>query len=115
MESDVNALIDGDESTCRIVHPTAEGTDSFYGSHESTEMIVANNVPIEFLAGKPEGLEQEGADASANIACDVDVLEGDFLVVDTVRFRITHLDPHNAFGARTHQTLILEREYRHQS
>ena len=112
IEDDVGELIHADETVCRVLRPVVEGSDDFYGSHESSETVITEELPIEFIAGKPEGLEQEGADASANVDYDADVQEGDFLVVEEVRYRVSHVDPHTAFGAQSHKTLILEREYK---
>ena len=74
--------------------------------------VVTEALAIEFLAGSPEEVTQEGADATANIAFAADVQENDFLVVDDVRYRVTNVEAHRAFGARSHKTLTLEREYR---
>ena len=112
IERDVAELIHADETVCRVIRPAVEGSDDFYGSHEASETVITEELPIEFIAGKPEGLEQEGADASANVDYDADVQEGDFLVVEEVRYRVSHVDPHTAFGAQSHKTLILEREYK---
>jgi len=112
IENDVGELIHADETPCRVIRPAVEGSDDFYGSHEPSETVITEELAIEFLAGTPEGLEQEGADASANVDYDADVQEGDFLVVEEIRYRISHVDPHTAFGAQSHKTLILEREYK---
>jgi len=112
IEDDVGELIHADETVCRVIRPSKKGDNDFYGSHESSETVVSEELPLEFLAGKPEDLEQEGADASANVDYDADVQEGDFLVVEEVRYRVSHVDPHTAFGAQSHKTLILEREYK---
>jgi len=112
IENDVGELIHADETVCLVLRPAVEGSDDFYGSHEASESIVVENLPVEFLAGKPEGLEQEGADASANVDYNADVQEGDFLVVEEIRYRVSHVDPHTAFGSQSHKTLILEREYK---
>jgi len=112
IEADVSELIHGEETTCRIIRPAKEGGDDFYGPHEPSELVIAENLSVEFLTGTPEGLEQEGADASANVDYDADVQEGDFLVFEEIRYRVTHVEPHTIFGAQSHRRLILEREYK---
>ena len=112
IENDVGELIHADDSVCRVIRPAKEGEGDFYGSHETSETVITEELSIEFLPGTPEGLEQEGADASTNVDYDADVQEGDFLVVEEVRYRVSHVDPHTAFGAQSHKTLILEREYK---
>lgn len=112
IQADVSELIHGDDTVCRVLRPVVEGKSDFYGSHEPTETVISEELSIEFIAGKPEGLGQEGADASANVDYDADVLEGDFLVVEEIRYRVSHVDPRTVFGARSHKTLILEREYK---
>ena len=112
IEADVSELIHGGETSCRVIRPAKEGDDDFYGPHEPSESVIAENLPVEFLPGTPEGLEQEGADASANVDYDADVQEGDFLVFEEIRYRVTHIEPHTVFGAQSHRRLILEREYK---
>ena len=112
IEEDVRELVVADETTCRVLRPVVAGEGSFNGPRETSETVVAESLAIEFLAGSPEEITQEGADATANIAFDADVQEGDFLVVDEVRYRVTNIEPHGIFGAKSHKTLTLEREYR---
>ncbi len=114
VENDVSELIHADETLCRVIRPAKEGDDDFYGSHEPSETVISEELPIEFLPGTPEGLEQEGADASANVDYDADVLEGDFLILEDVRYRITHIEAKTVFSAKSHKRLILEREYKEQ-
>ena len=112
VERDVADLVHGDGVFCRITRPDVAGGDDFYGPHEPSETVVVESLLVEFIPGTPEGLEQEGADASANVDYDADVQEGDFLVFEEVRYRVTHVDPHTVFGAQSHRRLILEREYK---
>ena len=110
--ADVEELITGDNTQCEVRRPVRSGEGSFHGGHEESETTVIQSLPVEVLYGAPEGLVQEGADAVANISAGADVQEGDFLVIGEVRYRVTDVNQHSLFGADTHKTLTLEREYR---
>ena len=112
LAEDVRDLIVADATTCRVLRPVVAGEGSFNGPREASETVVTEALAIEFLAGSPEEVTQEGSDATGNVAADAEVRENDFVVVDDVRYRVTNVEAHRAFGARSHKTLTLEREYR---
>ena len=112
IEHDMGDLVKAEDATCRITRPTVAGAGEFYGPHESSETVIAEALPVEFHYGSPAGLEQEGADATADVEFGADVKEGDFLEFEAVRFRVTDVEPHIVFGARSYKTLTLERQYK---
>ena len=87
-------------------------TGEFYGPREGAETVIAEALPVEFHYGRPDNLEQEGADATADVEFGADVKEGDFLELAGVRYRVTDIEPHPLYGARAYKTLVLEREYK---
>ena len=114
IEREVGDLVKAEATTCRITRPAVAGQEDFYGPHEPSEQVVSEALPIEFHFGSPQDLEQEGVDATADVEFAADVAEGDFLEFEGVRYRLTDVEPRTVFGAQSHRTLILEREYRKQ-
>ena len=112
IESDMSDLFKGEATTCKITRPAVAGTGEFYGPREGAEDLIADELPVEFHYGSPDNLEQEGADATADVEFGSNVKEGDFLEYLGVRFRVTDVEPHTLYGARAYTTLILEREYK---
>ena len=112
VERDVTELVHGEGVFCRITRPEVTGGDDFYGPHESSEQVINEELAVEFHFGKPEDIEQEGVDASADVEFEADVAEGDFLEFEDVRYRVTNVEPRTVFGAQSHKRLILEREYK---
>lgn len=112
IESDLTDLVKSEGTTCKITRPAVAGTGEFYGPREGAETVIAEALPVEFHYGRPDNLEQEGADATADVETGSDVKEGDFLEYLGVRFRVTDVEPHSLYGARGYTTLILVREYK---
>ena len=112
IETDLTDLVRAEETTCKITRPAISGTGEFYGPREGAETLIADALPVEFHYGSPDNLEQEGADATADVEAGSDVKEGDFLEYQGVRFRVTDVEPHTLYGARAYTTLVLEREYK---
>ncbi len=111
MTGDVAWLIRRSGRSATILRPQVAGEDSFYGSHEPTEVEIGT-VPIEMKMLSPRDLAEIGADAAASVLPDSDVREQDILEVDGVRYRICEIKPQNCFGAITHLDLHLELEKR---
>ena len=112
---DVAELVHGEGTTCRIIRPDVAGQDDFYGPHEPSEQVIHEALPVEFHFGSPQDLEQEGVDATADVEFEPDVVEGDFLEFEGVRYRVTDVEPRTVFGAKSHKRLILERNYEEES
>ena len=112
IERDMNDLVKAEATTCKVTRPAIAGTGEFYGPREGAETVIAEALPVEFHYGTPDHLEQEGADATADVEAGSDVREGDFLEYQGVRFRLTDVDRHTLYGARAYTTLVLEREYK---
>ena len=112
IERDTGDLVKAEGTTCRITRPAVAGTGEFYGPREGAETVIADALSVEFHYGRPDNLEQEGADATADVEAGSDVKEGDILEYQGVRFRVTDVDPHTLYGARAYTTLVLEREYK---
>ena len=111
MTLDVAELIRMSGQTAEIRRGEPSGAGSFAGPEESVESVVGI-VPIEFQQLSPEELKQIGADGVCSMLPDADVREGDVLVFGDVRFVVTDVRRENCFGAVTHLTVRLEREYR---
>ena len=111
MTLDVAELIRISGQTAEIRRSEAVGAGSFAGPGESAESVVGI-VPIEFQQLSPEELKQIGADGVCSMLPEADVREGNVLVFGDVRFVVTDVRPENCFGAVTHLTVRLEREYR---
>lgn len=111
MTLDVAELIRMSGQTAEIRRGESTGAGSFEGTTEAEENLVAV-VPIEFQQLSPEELKQIGADAVCSMLPDADVKEGDLVVFRDVRFVVTDVRPENCFGAVTHLTVKLERQYR---
>jgi len=112
IERDTGDLVKAEGTTCRITRPAVAGTGEFYGPREGAETVIAEALPVEFHYGRPDNLEQEGADATSDVEFVADVKEGDFLEFERTRYRVTDVEPHTLYGARAYKTLILEREYK---
>jgi hypothetical protein len=112
IEREITGLVKAEGTTCRITRPSVAGTGEFYGPREGAETVIAEALPVEFHYGRPDNLEQEGADATGDVEFGADVKEGDFLELAGVRYRVTDIEPHPLYGARAYKTLVLEREYK---
>jgi len=110
MTLDIAELIRMSGQTAEIRRSETAGAGSFAGLNKSSESVVGI-IPIEFQPLSPEELKQIGADGVASLLPDADVHEGDVLIFADVRFVITDVRPENCFGAVTHLTVRLEREY----
>ena len=111
---DMGELIRASGETAEILRPSVSGSGDFAGPHEPSEDSLGT-VAIEFRQLSPEELKQIGADGVCSMLPDTDVAEGDIVVYDGARYRITDIKPENCFGAVTHLTVKLEREYQQRS
>ena len=111
MSLDVAELIRMSGQTAEIMRSEAAGAGGFAGPAELEEAVIAV-VPIEFQQLTPEELKQIGTDGVCSLLPDADVREGDVLVFGDVRFVVSDVRRENCFGAVTHLTVRLEREYR---
>ena len=116
MSGDVGALIEAFTETAEIIRPTQSGVGSFSGIYEPEELSLGT-IPIEFKLILPDvrshqGLKQLGADGVCSLLPDTDIQEGDILVYQNVRYRVTDVKSENCFGAKTHLIVRLERIYK---
>ena len=110
MSEDVGGLIEAFTETAEIIRPTASGVGSFTGAYEPEELSIGT-VPIEFKQLSPEELKQLGADGVCSLLSNTDIQEGDILVYQDDRYRVTNVKLANCFGAETHLIVQLERIY----
>ena len=110
---DTAELIRASGETAEILRPSVSGSGDFAGPHEPSEESLGT-VAIEFKQLSPEELKQIGADGVCSMLPASDVREGDILVYNGDRYRVTDVKPENCFGAVTHLTVKLEREYQQQ-
>jgi hypothetical protein len=94
-----------------ILRPSVAGAGDFAGPHEPAEESLGS-VPIEFKQLSPDELKQVGADGMCSMLPDADVSEGDILVFQNVRYRVSDIKPMNCFGVVSHRVVKLEREYK---
>ena len=111
MSGDVDALIEAFTETAEIIRSTVSGAGSFSGAYESEESLIGT-VPIEFKQLSPEELKQLGADGVCSLLSNTDIQEGDILVYQGDRYRVTNVKTVNCFGAETHLIAQLERIYK---
>ena len=109
---DTSELIRASGETAELLRPVVSGAGEFAGPHEPSEESLGT-VAIEFKQLSPEELKQIGADGMCSMLPEIDVREGDIVVYNGDRYRVTDVKPENCFGAVTHLTVRLEREYRH--
>jgi len=107
---DTAELIRASGETAEILRPAVAGAGEFAGPHEPSEESLGT-VPIEFRQLSPDELKQIGADGLCSMLPDADVLEGDILVFNEVRYCVSDVKPLNCFGAVSHLVVKLEREY----
>ena len=110
MSADVNEIIEEFSETAEHLRPNTGGAGSFSGSFEASESSLGN-IPLEFKQLSPDDLKQIGANGVCSVPADSDVLEGDILLYQDVRYRVTDVKRENCFGAVTHLTAKLERVY----
>ena len=110
MSEDVGVLIETFSESAELIRPAVAGAGSFAGSYEPEESSLGA-VPLEFKQMSPEELKQVGADGICSLLPDTDIREGDILVYQNDRYRVTEVKPENCFGAVTHLTVKLERIY----
>ncbi len=110
MSEDVGGLIEAFTETAEIIRPTQSGAGSFAGSYDSEESSIGT-VAIEFKQLSPEELKQLGADGVCSLLSNIDIQEGDILVYQDARYRVTNVKLANCFGAGTHLIAQLERIY----
>jgi len=111
MVHDTAELLLSSGETAEILRPSVSGAGGFTGPHEPAEDSLGT-VAIEFRQLSPEELKQIGADGVCSMLPDSDVAEGDILVYDDARYRVTDIKRENCFGAVTHLTVRLEHEYK---
>ncbi len=111
---DTGELIRASGETAEILRPSVSGSGGFAGPHEPSEQSLGP-VPIEFRQLSPEELKQIGADGVCSMLPDTDVREGDVVIYQDSRYIVTDVKRENCFGAVTHLTVRLEREYRSES
>ena len=112
MTLDIAELIRMSGKTAEIRRVETVNAGSFGGPSEGNETQVAV-VPIEFQQLSPEELKLIGANGVCSMLPDGDVREGDLVVFGDVRYVVSDVRHENCFGAVTHLTVRLEREYRH--
>ena len=110
MAEDVGALIEAFSEIAELIRPVVSGAGSFTGSYEPEESPLGV-IPLEFKQLSPEELKQLGADGVCSLLPDADIQEGDILVYQDARYRVTDVKRENCFGAVTHLTVKLERIY----
>ena len=111
MSGDVDALIESFSETAELIRLTVSGAGSFAGSYEPEESSLGT-IAIEFKQLSPEELKQLGADGVCSLLSDTDIQEGDILVYQGDRYRVTNVKTVNCFGAETHLIAQLERIYK---
>ena len=110
MSEDVGGLIEAFSETAEIIRPTQSGVGSFSGSYDSAEVSMGT-VLMEFKQLSPEELKQLAADGVCSLLSNTDIQEGDILVYQGDRYRVTNVKLANCFGAETHLIAQLERIY----
>ena len=103
-------LIQASGESAEILRPTVECAGEFSGPHEPSEASLGI-MSIEFQQLSPDDLKQIGADGMCSMLPDADVIEGDILIFDEVRYRVSDVKPMNCFGAVSHLVVKLKREY----
>ena len=103
-------LIRASGESAGLLRPAVSGVGEFSGPHEPTEESLGV-VPIEFKQLSPDDLKQIGADGLCSMLPDAGVIEGDILVFNEQRYRVSDVKPMNCFGAVSHLIVKLEREY----
>jgi len=111
MTDDVGVLIAVSSETAEIFRPVVADAGSFAGSHEPSEELIGA-VPLEFTPQSPEDLKQKGSDGTADFPADANIAEGDVILYLGNRYKVTNVKKENCFGAVTHMTASLEREYK---
>jgi len=111
ISSSIGMMVEAFSETADIYRQVIAGNGSFSGGSETSENLVAT-VPLEFKQLSPEELSQIGADGMCSFQTGADVQEGDIVLYSGIRFKITDLKLENCFGAATHLTARLEREYK---
>ena len=109
---DTAELIRASGETVELLRPSVVGAGGFAGPHEPNEESLGT-VPIEFQQLSPDELKQIGADGLCSMLPETDVKEGDVVIHQGSRYIVTDIKRENCFGAVTHLTVRLEREYRH--
>ncbi|NQT35819.1 hypothetical protein HQ587_11560 [bacterium] len=107
---DTAELIRASGETAELLRPSVAGAGGFAGPHEPIEESLGS-VPIEFHQLSPDELKQIGADGMCSMLPETDVAEGDILILNEVRYRVSDVKPVNCFGAVSHLIVKLEREY----
>ena len=110
MSEDVGALIEEFSETAELIRPTVSGAGSFAGAYEPAELSLGI-IAIEFKQLSPEELKQIGADGVCSMLPDADIQEGDILIYQDNRYRVTDVKRENCFGSQTHLSVKLERIY----
>jgi len=111
---DTAELIRASGETAEILRPSVSGSGGFAGPHEPSEESLGS-APFEFQQLSPEELKQIGADGVCSMLPETDIAEGDVIVYDGARYRVTDIKRENCFSAVTHLTVKLEREYQQRS
>ena len=106
VESDAVGVIEADDTTAQIWRPVVAGADEFDGQHEASYALVGI-FNIDFHLDPVSEVLFEGSDAEADMALDADVQKRDRAVIRGETYRVRHVRPYRAFGAKTHKRLTL--------
>ena len=110
MAEEVGVIIEAFSETAEHIRPAVSGAGSFAGSFEPSESSLGS-IPLEFKQLSPDDLKQVGADGICSLLADSNVQEGDILIYQNARYKVTEVKPENCFGVITHLTAKLERIY----
>jgi len=111
MQTDVTEMIAEFCEAAEILRPSEAESDSFAGPHEPFEESLGM-VPLEFSPSSPEDLKQKGSDGTADFPVEANIAEGDIILYQGNRYKVTNVKKENCFGAVTHLTASLKREYK---
>ena len=111
MKAEISDIITESSETAEILRPVIANAGSFAGPQEPSEELLGA-VPLEFKPQSPEDLKQKDSDGAADFPANANIVEGDVILYLGNRYKVTNVKKENCFGAVTHLTASLEREYK---
>lgn len=115
VESDIERMIEADDTTASLLRPVVMGEGEFDGPYEG-DMTSVGTIVIEFVTDLKSEVLQPDSDGIADVKAGTDVRKWDRIEFTDVkgklqRFRVRHIRPCRLFGAYTHDRLEMKDEW----
>lgn len=119
VESDIEQMIEADDTTASVMRPVIYGAETFDGPYEG-DMTSAGTIVIEFVTDLKAEILQPDSDGIADVKKGSGVKKWDRIEFTDKRgvlqrYRVRHIRDYRPFGAYTHDRLEMKSEWGEES